>query len=743
MSHRARYAFFAPFVVGLALAAPAWAESLPVLPDQPTRTEDLAEATTDTDGALADAVLLGHLLTLLGAAPDARAGHVGWPAAEADPRAIAALRYVGLHDARPDVAEAVPPRLARFGHPAAVAALRDLAVGAEGSRPLPSALAALGRHPLPAAWDELYAIALDTDLDIDLRREALAVLERDHPSLLATRGRPSLGGSALVATAGGTFFGGFALSAVGRFAGNRNAGDIGWVAGGILGAGTGYLLGRHVPDARQQYYLSAMGWGAFSGLLLANATARPEAINCFDQFNGNGQEIFRESRFPGQEFRCFDNSRVETAEAGLSLLGQLGGFGLAWLGADTLRMTSSDVLVANLTGIAATVATSGALGLVDPTEDKRPGYAVLLGGALLGTGVGVAAARHLHFDNGDAALTLLGGAEGMYFGGFLVDLLAPDRDTEAAVALGGGLGVLAAGAVAQVSGMKPEQVGEMLLLSTYGKALGAGMAMLSDAKSDTVNATHLGLGAVGFVAGALLTDQTRYESGDRALVPIATGLGLWHGGLVGVLAEEARRGGSGGNLVGGMILSGGALAGLGAMAVSQGTDMTNWQATMGSSGAVWGAWLSGWSMVLEEPKDATGAATRLLVGTDVGLLVTSLLVSPAFDVDPRVIAGANFGGMALAGVGALLTAMFTEDSDAIVRANLGGSVLGLAVGGALAFSLLPPAAEAVPGAVQGAGSVLGFPAWLSLPIRSVAGAPNFGADGRLDGATVQVGLEVW
>ncbi|MSP93448.1 MAG: hypothetical protein EXR79_16925 [Myxococcales bacterium] len=117
---------------------------------------------------------------------------------------------------------------------------------------------------------------------------------------------------------------------------------------------------------------------------------------------------------------------------------------------------------------------------------------------------------------------------------------------------------------------------------------------------------------------------------------------LGDGGLHGL--QSNRPDGKGDRLIGGMTLSGGALAGLGAMALAQTTDMSSWQVTICSSGAVWGAWLAGWSLVPVPPEDPMEGVTRLLVGTDVGLALTALLVSPGFDSDRSVVAGANFGG---------------------------------------------------------------------------------------------------
>ena len=675
---------------------------------------------TPTDVGLVpapDAALLDPLLATLAAPNDKRAKVAQRLANLSDPRTIVALRYAALHDRTPEVVDVAVLLLGHFNHPDAVPALVAIALGNEDVRPHKGALDALSKHPQPAGVEALYAITKDHDADTAVRRDALAVLNRDHPDLLTARGAPVLGGSALLATVGGGYFGGFALASVGTFAGNNDAGGIGWVAGTIIGAGTGYIFGRQLSDERQQYYVSALAWGAWSGTLAAWSLEREPV----DTTSADGQ------------FVPADHSRFNKTVAGLSLLGELGGLGLAVYGADALRMSSSDVLVTDITGIASTIATAGALGLVTPREDRRPGYATLLGGGLLGVGVGVAAAPHLHFTTGDTALSVYAAAEGGYYGNFLVDLLLPQRPQENGVLLGGGLGLLVGGAVAQYTDLRVGNVGEMLLFSSYGKALGAGLSLMGDAHRDTVNLVHLGFGAAGMATAAYLADTTVYSSGDRAVVPIGTLLGLWHGGWLGSLANEFGTN-RGGDFVSGTALTGASLLGIGSIALAQSTNLSNIQATMGSTGAFWGAWFAGWTMALEDNLSGKRVATEFLVGTDLGLATTIALLSPLVDLDPRVLAGANFGGMAAAGLSSLFAAMFSTDKNLVIKANLGGSALGLVAGGLIARAALadaPPVAK---------GGSLSLPAWMSLPVRGLAAVPHFDAGGRPDGMVVQATL---
>ena len=706
-----------------AVAAALWLLAAPVWALEGEAPVVLAAAATPVAAPVVahpDQPLLDALLATLAAPPGKRGAAAGQLAALHDPRAIAALRYAAMHDRHPELVDAFVALLGRFADPAAVAALSDIARGDETGKPHAGALTALSRHPLTAGADALYAIACDADLDQSIRQDAMVELARAHPQLLAQRGSPVLGGSALVAMAGGGYFGGFALASVGGFAGTQDASVIGWVAGSIVGAGTGYIFGRHIPNERQHYYISALGWGAFAGTIAANAiVARP--------FDANTQAKLDP-----------EASGLRRTEAALSLLGEVGGFGLAYYAADSLRLSSADVFTTDIIGLATTVATLGGLRLLTPVDDDRPGYATLLAGSLIGVGVGVAIAPRLHFDTGDASLALYGTAEGMYYGGFLGELLLPARPGEAGMMLGGGLGLLLAGGIAQYTAFRPGNVGEMLLFSSYGKALGAGLMLLGNAPSDTVNAVHLGFGLAGVAAATLLADQTTYASGDNAIVPIGTVLGVWHGAFIGVIARS-RGWLSGGEQIAGLTLTTASLFGVGSVAMAQSSNFTNMQAAMGSTGAVWGAWFAGWALALDDSAVTdTRAATQLLVGTDVGLAATVLLLSPVADVDPRVLAGANFGGMAGAGLAALFTAMFSDNSKSIVRANLAGSAVGLLAGGLIARAALL-GEKPTPGGKAGAS----LPAWLRLPVKSVSAGPHMDAGGRFDGVVVQAALDVF
>lgn len=702
-----------------ATALPAWAEQVSPPADLPGAAT-AAGVESPPLAVPADTALLRPLLEALAAPVGRRAALLKPIFASADPRAVAALRYAALHDRDAAVGAAAIQVLREVALPEAVSALVDIAVGEEGGRHQPGALDALSRHAHRSGPDALYRIAANGETEMDLRRSAVEVLGRDHPQLLTERGMPSLGGSALVATLGGGYFGGWALSSVGDFAGNRGAGAIGWVAGAVVGAGTGYIFGRHLSNARQHYYISALSWGSWMGWQLADAVV----YQPLDEW--------------GMQRVSPDESGLTRTRAALALAGELAGLGLAALGADRLNLSSTDVLTADVMGLSAALGTMGALGLMTPQDDARAGYATLLVGSLLGVSAGVLTGPSMKFSRGDLALTAYIGAEGAYYGGFLASVYRHERPESSGMLLGGGLGVLAAMAIAQQSELSMGSVGELLLLSSYGKALGGGIALISDRDGDTAKLIHLAGGAAGILAATMLADVTEYRSGDMAVVPVATALGLWHGVWAGAIIAENRE--NEGQKVGGLTLLGGSLFGLGGVALAQKVHWSGWQATMGSSGAIWGAWFAGWSLALQGDVSTAEAGGRILALTDVGFAASALLMSPLVDLDQRVMAGANFGGMAGAGLAALFTAMFTNNDDAIIKANLGGTAAGLVIGGVLASVAISDDKPAAKVARAAAGSDL--PTWLRWPFDAVTAVPHADPNGKVDGVLLQ-GIAVW
>jgi hypothetical protein len=312
-------------------------------------------------------------------------------------------------------------------------------------------------------------------------------------------------------------------------------------------------------------------------------------------------------------------------------------------------------------------------------------------------------AKWAHLTSGDLLLSAWSAIEGGWLGAWMPVFIDP-LDTWGAFWVGSTLGLAAGEAIAHVTDLKAGQVGQMAMLSIFGKTLGAGLSLLGEGSDRTITAAQLLAGLGGIGAGVLLRDTLHFSGGDSAAVLVATGAGLWHGlALGGYLNAEDRISGA---QFGGLALTLPALFGLGAVAVTQVAEPSPWEVAMGSIGGLWGAWFVAWAAALGDWFDDPSILLAMLGGSDAGLLVTSILVSPIVSLDPMIVAGASVGGLVLTGLATLTAAMLSEDPNTLIATNLVASGLGLAAGGALTWFLLErrspqPKAEAHTSASRG------------------------------------------
>ena len=145
--------------------------------------------------------------------------------------------------------------------------------------------------------------------------------------------------------------------------------------------------------------------------------------------------------------------------------------------------------------------------------------------------------------------------------------------------LGTGIGLLAGGALAQVTDYRPGDVGQMLLFSQLGKALGAGSVLLTDPDDGDPVLVGLLLGTTaGLVTAATVGRPLRYQGGDAPMdgedVALATAIGGDVGAALTALLVSPTVG-LDPLVIGGANLGGIALAGvftMGAMMVTEDHD---------------------------------------------------------------------------------------------------------------------------------------------------------------------------
>lgn len=681
---------------------------------------------------VSDHVLLGRIAAIVRAdKPGDRAREVGAMAAFNDPRTVAMLSYLARHEDSDDVAVAAVRSLGGLALGGRADALNKLAAISVAPRPATAdaALTTLGTlAPSTDALAVLLRVARDRDLPSERRKHAIDVIRARFPGQKVQT--PRLAGPAIITVVGGGIAGGYTLAAVGRWAKADSGAFFGGLTGALIGTGTGYLMGRELSLDRKAWYTGALGWGIVGGELLSGALIAGPS----DEVRGT-----------------------------IGVVSELVLGFAAYRFADDMDRTAGDVALTHLSGLAGIMLGNAISELAYYKLGTRGRNGAVFAATAAAVGISTALGPTTQFSPGDRTLIAFTTFEGFWYGGFLADIAydSPSeqfraasntdrtgtlrfedfekplgerivRDVDAAgMLLGTSVGFLTGVVVSQRSDVSHGDVAQMLVFGGYGKLLGAGLTLLGNADRNRINSAQLVGGGLGIALGAATMDSLAFSGGDVALVPIATTWGLFHGLAVGAWLQD--RGRLKGDQFVGMSLTTGALFGVAAIAFAQEFELTNLQATMGSTGAFWGAWLSGWTAARANAK-SENTLLAAAVGGDVGAALTAVLVSPVIKLDPMILAGASFGGLSLAGLGTLITAMGTDDDNALMTANIVGSAVGLVAGGLIARSIVNSRAQQAASAGSVGPLADDDEPW-SLP--AINAAPLM-QDGRLSGVSLQV-----
>lgn len=640
-----------------------------------------------------DAALIERVVSALRVRADAERAQA--LASLDDHRLIDVLVYVTLHDNDDDVSMRALELVASQGG-VADPSLGVIARFSSSGSVVSAAIARLTSAARVSAAAALYELAADDEVAAGTRRQARDALRAAYASYLESRPALRVLGSPILPMLGGAFFGGYTLSTIGRFARTDVGTVIGTLGGGLIGGASGFVFGRNVSTERSFLHVSGLGWGLYSGLMLADATMKNPS----------------------------DDVRLS-----LGVAGEATGWALTLAFADRLDFSASDVWITNFHGAALASIAAGALGFAPEVEDQRGGRGVLLGASLAGVGLGASLTKKMRFEPGDTLLTALSVVEGMWVGGFAPILFDSTRGDSGAL-IGGGVGFLVGEGLAQATALPPGDVAQMALVSGYGYALGGGVALLADGDDKATVGSMLATGLVGLGAAGRWGAPLDYASGDFMLIPVATALAAWHGAAIGGYFHD--RGRMTEKEIGGLVLTSTGSVGLGAMVASQYLDATPAQVAMGGIGAVWGGWFGAWGAVLAAQSSDDRLLTTVLA-TDVGLVTSALLVSPAVGMQPRVIAGASLVGAGAAALAALGASFVTADSDSIIAANLVASGVGLLAGGWAMTRYFAPSPEG-PSREARIGSSF------ELPYIVVTALPHVTEQGDVDGAFVQATL---
>lgn len=602
-----------------------------------------------------------------------------------DPRvARGALSALALLPGRPGVVE-LAARVARDGR-------LDLSVRQ-------GAVEALGTMGDRAAGEALWALAGDADaLPIDLRKLAVATLERAYAPLVAERGGlPSTGtdrlGAAAVVVGTGVASGAM-LSAVGSWGQGEAGPTIGAIGGTVVGLGSGafFALSQPVEAGQGLRYASNVGLGLTAAGLLTQATfghssTAPYVTGRQDDrrdvgalYRVLGVGLGAGSGYVAARYRP---SISDVAESDLSayLLGQVG-VGIADIAISRDSGFTSYCYPYDELGVE--VAFTESCKSVDRWARARAG-AGLAGGAL---GLGVAGLTREAWDinNDDLWVMGLGGMEGLWTGLLLpvvLDGQASLGPTRLGIHAGAALGL----GLSQVAPMESKTTALALWGSALGKGAGASLPLLAQADEAVAAGATLGLGLVGAAGGALAGPRLTLDAGDRSMIGVGTALGLGEGlALGGILQQYDVL--DGGSQIPGLMLGLGSAVGVGLTAGASVWSPAREDMIFLGTAAGWGAWYGSLVPV------ALGSEGRtvLLAGTltaDAFLIGGAAALRPSVGLDPRRTALPQLVGVGGATVGALGVALTSPEGDAVAMGAVVGSTVGL-IGGAVVEARRPP-----------------------------------------------------
>lgn len=595
-------------------------------------------------GSAPERDLLQALLLLLsdetGAAGARELGQIN------DPRAIDPLVHTALHRELP----------------VALAAVEALGHYKQGLEPLSRFLLdshlpievrkasadALGQMGGVDAGDVLIGALRRRGVPLALRESMLATVAAHFPDRMADLGGQVSEDGSLWLAGGGGFGLGYALFETGRF-GQANLGALGAGSGALAGASVGFLAGRAWPmEAGDAAFIAGNGIaGTLGGHLIGLGVAPRHADrgSLVGGLLGEGAGYSLGVGLRGAQH----GEEVDAVEA------------LAFAG--TLALT-------------ATAFTSDRRGV---TGDE--GIPQLAGGIglIVGEGIGEVIAPKIRLSKADAAMISLSTAYG-----FAAGQLAPKGRARTRWPLqlaGAGTGALVSYALAGPVELKPDVVAGSALGVGFGGSLGWGVGLLFDPddSTDVPEATTLAGATAGLGVGGLLAwkNQRPPEWSDSVAIGVAVSwAGVQTAGWESVSAgnlDDKRP----------LLLIPAGVGAIAAIATPR-LDIPATSSLAATSLGVWGGYVAGVGAQLTHQPFLPYA----LVGSDVGLGVGAVAMSPRVNTPPLVIGLADAGGVIGGSLSALGASFATEDKNAILGTSLLGAGVGFAGGAVFGGTLV-------------------------------------------------------
>lgn len=602
-----------------------------------------------------DTKLLSLLLRLLDPDhPEERALAVQQLALAHDARAAEPLQFALAHD-EPRVRLAAAQALGAFRGPRVEDALHAVLASARAPVELRVAAArSLGDQRTRRAAELLFRQRRPANEQV--RTAVHEVLETDYAALYAewlVQSPADVDRSGRVLLVPGmALHGGYAMTALAEIAGGE-PGVLSFVGGAAIGGVTPYLLSMRGELTKPQaaWLVSTTTWGWASGIFVASA-----------------------------------GDAGSHGVLGASIAGQTVGLIGGLLSEEQAPETTADIGYLNLAGLAGMAAGGGIATLHAGSSATTSG--LLQTGLTVGLLGGGLALSQAHFDLGDAPVVAETTLAGTWVGAWTPYLFGDDdtlaREHAAGALFGAATGFVAGSFLAKGADVTVQQTIVPLYGAVTGSALGGGAAlMLSDELSQrSETALLLGGGGLGVGLSLALAEDRLITPGERVMMMGAATWGTWQGfGLGG--ATDA----------GGAERVGDALFGLGVGAALSGLATRYVHPSVGDvavvlSGGAWGGWLSGWTTYVVQKHDDSVQDDDVLLaavlGSDAGLVLGALAISPWLDVPAAQLGWINLGGALGMGIG---TSVMAVSGDHIAEGNVVGTTTGL-VASAIVTSFL-------------------------------------------------------
>jgi len=402
---------------------------------------------------------------------------------------------------------------------------------------------------------------------------------------------------------------------------------------------------------------------------------------------------------------------------GALLGGILGGFS-GMMMAQYLQVDTSTLLFATGGAVAGNVL-GWSLGQMGNTESSRSQLGALgmsVGGVGLAVGGGLLGDR-LSIGASNAGMVSLVGAMGAWHGAWLPRTWNTDDvdDVGRNQLLGGGLlgagvGLITGAVYANNLEYSPGDIAESTMAWAAANSFGAGLGLVVSDDHRVAVGLMEGFGILGTLLMAGAAPHTEFDGNDWVLGALATSLGVWQGvGTARLFNEEDPE-----NLAGTIMMTT-AAGGVAGALLSQQLELTLAETLSGFSGTLWGAWLGAWTAVVYEDSLGADVAGVSAVGSDIGLLLSSIAVSRLVDMPPEQVGYINLFGLGGALAGAAIGVLLPGDKN-IQTGTLYGTTAALVAGTTLTYifgwgATSPATAESVSAATSSTAS-WGLPDWL-------------------------------